>query len=166
METLIAEKQTNLLLGIDNEVLNLDFERIKFKLLVKEDGEAWSKEKIDLAEIEYRKYLTLIKLYPKKSIVPSKLMDEFWHMHILDTKAYREDCNLIFGRFIDHFPYFGIYGEEDRQNLLEHFEETKSLYQKHFSRELPNANASRCADHACHVQSDCACRVEGACKSH
>ena len=42
-------------------------------------------------------------------------MDGFWHMHILDTKAYREDCQKIFGRFIDHFSYFGIYCNEDRK---------------------------------------------------
>jgi hypothetical protein len=40
--------------------------------------------------------LTLIKLYPTKGIVPRKTMDEFWHQHILDTQAYREDCQAIF----------------------------------------------------------------------
>jgi hypothetical protein len=39
--------------------------------------------------------------------------------HILDTAAYREDCDEIFGRFLDHFPYFGMRDEQDAQ-ALEH----------------------------------------------
>ena len=118
------------------EIQNLNFDRIKFKLSVKEDGEIWSKERIDFAEEEYKRFLTLIKLFPKKSIVPSKIMDEFWHMHILDTGAYRDDCQTIFGRFIDHFPYFGIYGNDDRNELMKSFEETKVIYFEHFNMAL------------------------------
>ena len=162
MNTLVKEKQNKVLSVIES----LDFERIKFKLSLKkdDDGLEWSKEKIEIAEREYKRYLMLIKLYYPKSIVPSKLMDEFWHMHILDTKAYREDCQKIFGRFIDHFPYFGIYGNEDRKNLLNSFEETKRLYRETFLEDPFEANASRCEDHPCHSPSECACRAPGACK--
>jgi len=149
--------------GILPEINDLNFDRIKHKMSLKESL-GWSKEKIELAEREYKRYLTLIKIHINKRIVPSKLMDEFWHMHILDTKAYRDDCQNVFGRFIDHFPYFGIYGEEDHQNLLNEFEETKLMYRKLFNCEIGDAFASRCQDHACHVQSECACRVGGACK--
>lgn len=147
------------------EIKQLNFDRIKYKLQNKEDGSGWSKEKIDFAEEEYKRYLTLIKLYPSKSIVPSKIMDEFWHQHILDTKAYREDCDTVFGRFIDHFPYFGIYGDEDKQNLLNSFEETKQLYYDRFGQEIGDSNSARCKDHPCHVPSECKCRAPGTCKS-
>ena len=148
------------------EIENLDFKRIKYKMSLKKNDEGleWTKEKIEIAEQEYKKYLTLIQKYYPKSIVPSKTMDEFWHMHILDTKTYREDCQKIFGRFIDHFPYFGIYGNEDRKNLLNSFEETKKLYKKTFGKEIFEARASRCEDHPCHVESECACRAAGTCK--
>jgi hypothetical protein len=149
--------------GILPEILNLDFKRIKYKMSLK-SSLGWSKEKIFFAEKEYKRYLTLIKLNPDKRIVPSKMMDEFWHMHILDTKSYREDCDKVFGRFIDHFPYFGIYGKRDHQNLLNEFEETKKMYKNRFGREIGEDFASRCEGHACHVESECACRVEGACK--
>lgn len=154
-------------LGIPYEIQELDFERIKYKLSLKkkDDGQDWDREKIQLAELEYRRYLTLIKNNPTLSIVPSKLMDEFWHMHILDTKAYREDCFSVFGRFIDHFPYFGIYGDEDRNNLLNSFDNTKRLYKETFGLEPIDANASRCQDHPCHVPSECACRAAGTCKN-
>lgn len=149
---------------IPDSILSLNFERIKHKLANKPAKEAWSKSKIDQADKEYRRYLTMILLNPSTSIVPSQLMDEFWHQHILDTKAYREDCHKVFGKFIDHFPYFGIYGEEDRQNLLSSFEETKLIYYATFGHELGDNNASRCEDHPCHVESDCACRAAGTCK--
>lgn len=164
-EILTNKKESSVLdySGILPEILNLNFNRIKHKMHLKESL-AWSEKKINLAEREYKRYLTLIKLHMRKRIVPSKLMDEFWHMHILDTKAYREDCQDVFGRFIDHFPYFGIYGKEDHQNLLNEFEETKEMYRNQFGSDIGDAFAARCEDHACHVQSDCACRVEGACK--
>ena len=53
---------------------------------------------------EYRKFLALHLAYPDADIVPCKLVDDIWHQHILDTCAYREDCDVIFGRFLDHFP--------------------------------------------------------------
>tara|TARA_B110000285_G_C14935739_1_gene519483 strand:+ start:383 stop:859 length:477 start_codon:yes stop_codon:yes gene_type:complete len=140
------------------EIQNLNFDRIKFKLSVKEDGEIWSKERIDFAEEEYKRFLTLIKLFPKKSIVPSKIMDEFWHMHILDTGAYRDDCQTIFGRFIDHFPYFGIYGNDDRNELMKSFEETKVIYFEHFNMALIDSDASRCEGKPCHAPTSCKCR--------
>ena len=51
------------------------------------------------------------------------------------------------------------------QDLKDSFKETKKLYEKHFGK-YPNIlnDAARCEDHACHVKSPCACRVESACK--
>jgi len=33
---------------------------------------------------------------------------------------------------MDHYPYFGIYGEEDYQMLVDTFATTKELYQEYF----------------------------------
>lgn len=151
--------------GILPEIDALDFTRLKYKLMRNDEGDAWSFEMCEEAEIEYKRYLTLIKLYPEKKLVPTKLMDKFWHQHILDTKAYQEDCNSVFGFFIHHFPYFGIYGKADEINLQNTFEETKVLYRIHFGEDIEKPHASRCQDHACHVQSECACRVSGACNN-
>ena len=151
--------------GVLPEIEALDFDRLKYKLQVREDGDRWTKEMVEAGELEYKRYLTLIKANPKRSIVPSRIMDGFWHQHILDTKAYREDCEKVFGYFVDHFPYFGIYGEEDKLDLMESFEETKKLYFERFGCALDRFDAARCEGHACHVQSECRCRVEGACKN-
>lgn len=143
----------------------LDFSRIKHKLMVNDEGDMWTYEQCELAEREYKRFLTLIKLNPKRQIVPTKLMDKFWHQHILDTAAYYRDCMETFGFFIHHFPYFGIYGTEDKEKLDLAFEDSKQLYYQCFGEEMQNPVASRCEDHACHVESECACRVAGACKN-
>ena len=146
-------------------VAALNFERLKFKYTGSSEAEMSAKE-WDFAEQEYRRFLSLKVMYPNQALVPSKMVDKVWHAHILDTRAYREDCESVFGRFIDHYPYFGIYGKDDHQMLVDTFAETVAVYEKHYgpypSREA--MNASRCQDHACHVPTECACRVEGACK--
>ena len=152
--------------GLDINVNRLDFKRLKHKYTESSEAEMGSAE-WDIAELEYRRFLTLKRFYPSVALVPSKTVDAIWHAHILDTRAYREDCNQVFGRFIDHYPYFGIYGQDDYQELKNSFAQTVALYEKHFG-EYPGgsgeAQAMRCKDHSCHVPTTCACRVEGACK--
>lgn len=151
-------------------VKSLNFDKLKWKL-TKSSEASWNADLCEFAETEYYKFLTLKKRYPKVSLVPSKLVDKFWHEHILDTKAYAEDCNNVFGRFIHHYPYFGIYGADDQKSLQSSFDETVALYEKHFdkypSSELfgkESSAAARCEDHSCHAPSSCACRSPGACK--
>jgi hypothetical protein len=152
--------------GILPIIQKLNFDRLKHKLLQNEDGEKWSFEQCESAEREYKRFLTLVKLFPKNEFVPTKLMDKFWHHHILDTIAYSNDCQEVFGYFLHHFPYFGINGQKDQQNLAATFEKTQKLYFQTFHENMANPESSRCSDHACHVESDCACRVSGACKNH
>jgi len=157
--------------GVDERINNLDFDKLKWKL-TKSSEATWTETLCDFAELEYKKFLSLKVLYPKISLVPSKLVDKFWHEHILDTKSYADDCNALFGYFIHHSPYFGIYGDDDQQALQTSFDETIKLYEIHFGK-FPTdkifgqlvIEAARCdEDHACHVPSKCACRTPGACK--
>ena len=139
-------------------VKDLDFERLKWKLSQSSEAKMTQKE-CEFAEQEYKRFLTLKKLYPKRSLVPNKIIDDFWHAHILDTAAYQKDCEKVFGYFLHHFPYFGIYGEEDKQNLEKSFEETKKLYEKHFGAYPKKIDsASRCEGKPCHAPTDCRCR--------
>lgn len=151
--------------NIQSKVDALNFDRIKFKM-EQDKCSPFNDGTLATAEREYRRFLCLVGMFPNKNLVPTKLVDEFWHQHILDTKAYREDCQEVFGVFIEHFPYFGIHGKQDAINLDTAFEETKDLYRKVFNDEIPHMMSSRCAGHACHVPSECACRVPGACKSN
>jgi hypothetical protein len=102
-------------------------------------------------EEEYRRFLALKREYPDKDIVPHKTIDVFWHQHILDTAKYAQDCEAIFGYFLHHFPYFGMNGKQDAQNLMDAFEETKILYQQHFSKNYIGM-AKRCKAPKCRTQ--------------
>jgi len=153
--------------GLEMNVSRLDFERLKHKYTQSSEAQMSEAQWVE-GEQEYRRFLTLKCFYPSVALVPSKMVDEIWHAHILDTRAYREDCHTVFGRFIDHYPYFGIYGEDDHQELKNAFAQTVALYEKHFGVYPGGGNeeqAMRCGDdHKCHVPTTCACRVEGACK--
>lgn len=47
---------------------------------------------------------------------------------------------MLFGRFIHHFPYFGIRNEGDRQQLNAAFSQTQALFKQHFDITLTAAD--------------------------
>ena len=125
-------------------------------LPIREEGSAPTIRELDLMEQEYRRFLALHLAFPESDIVPCKLVDEFWHRHILDTAAYREDCDRIFGRFLDHFPYFGMRGDKDAEALHSAYADTLERYRQAFG-EPPegtwvSSDASRCKRTACKPQ--------------
>lgn len=142
-------------------IQNLNFEMQKMKMKESAEGEGYSQEKVILAEKEYKRFLTLLELYPEKPIVPNKLMDTFWHYHILDTKKYLEDCEKVFGGFLHHFPYFGLRGEEDAIDLENAFQETLRLYQLVFNESMLKPQMSDAA----HCKRACVSYCKRACKS-
>jgi hypothetical protein len=73
---------------------------------------------------EYKKFLYLIQSNPKTPIVPSHLVDEIWHEHILHTKQYEKDCLEIFGNFIHHEPSENMEKGEDIEPTLRLYENT------------------------------------------
>lgn len=123
----------------------LDLEPIVFKLMHPDDGEGMTLEQADVAVVRYRMFLKLCSMYPHRSIVPTKEIDEVWHAHILDTVKYRFDCDQIFGRFLDHFPYFGLRSEEDAVSLADSFGETCELFLRHFGV-LPSGESRACGN--------------------
>ncbi|WP_367575885.1 glycine-rich domain-containing protein-like [Neisseria leonii] len=80
----------------------------------------WSKEGAEDAIRQYKNFMYLLFKYHDEAtvkLVPSIEVDEIWHHHILDTRAYLNDCMNIYGYFMHHFPYFGMRGEEGRKDL-------------------------------------------------
>lgn len=63
-------------------------------------------------------------------------VDEIWHHHILDTRQYFRDCLQIFGYYFHHYPYFGIRGEPDKQNLDLAFDVTQELHEIEFGSRM------------------------------
>lgn len=114
----------------------MDLGPIRFKLANREEGEGWDISTCDVVEKAYRMFLALCIAYPAKNIVPTKLVDKMWHYHILDTRKYEEDCKKFLGRFLHHFPYFGMRGEDDKVELMLCGQETRSLYADNFDFDI------------------------------
>jgi hypothetical protein len=134
-----------------SDIDQLDFTLVKRKLQDTEEGLGWRRALCNEAEREYKRFLALKRTYPEKDIVPNKIVDAFWHQHILDTEKYARDCEEIFGYFVHHYPYFGMNGKKDAQNLTNAFEESVELYQRHFSESYVS-QATRCKAPKCRTQ--------------
>ena len=112
-----------------HRVSQLDFTMLKRKLM---EEHGWTAEFCEEAESLYRKFLALNARYPDRKVCPTGPIDEFWHSHIIDTRAYHRDCDLVFGEYLHHFPYFGMRGAEDREALESTFRESVELFIIHF----------------------------------
>lgn len=111
-----------------DQIIGLDLTNVKANFLRRKSRlERWlwqRRHSIDTVEYEYKKFLFLICTNPKKCIVPwMDDLDDLWHEHILDTRKYAKDCQLIHGEFIHHNPNLPQ-GTTDHTN---HWEETKRL---------------------------------------
>ncbi|HEX6861360.1 MAG TPA: hypothetical protein VF414_01010 [Thermoanaerobaculia bacterium] len=126
----------------------LDFTMLKRKL-GEEDG--WTPEYQDEVEDLYRKFLALNMIYPDRKICPTGPIDDFWHAHILDTRAYAADCEKLFNRFLHHFPYFGMRGPDDLQALESAFNDSRALFIRHFGIDpcSGEAQARGCSPQRC-----------------
>jgi hypothetical protein len=134
----------------------IDLSNVRTKLADPEEGKGYGQQRLDLMETEYRKFLAMHLAYPEAEVVPCKIVDEMWHQHILDTIAYRTDCDAVFGCFLDHFPYFGTRGEGDAQALDDAYADTLGRYQRDFGAPPAgtwiSADAASCKRTACKPQ--------------
>jgi hypothetical protein len=106
-------------------VSQLDFTMLRRKMIEQLN---WTSEFCDEVESLYRKFLALNARYPDRKICPTGPIDAFWHAHILDTRAYARDCELVFGEYLHHFPYFGMRGSDDHAALEDAFRESIALF--------------------------------------
>ena len=118
----------------------LDWGDIAYKLMYPDSGQGWTKEQTERAIANYLRFLAFKHQYPNVEIVPSEEIDKVWHTHILDTLKYAADCQAVFGRFIHHFPYFGIRGKSDRQNLEAAFVRTQAIFKEYFGVSLDGSS--------------------------
>ncbi len=143
----MVNKQT--ISGEGVELVDVDLAPIFFKM--EREGELVSGETIEpvSASLAYRRFLTLRKLYPHKSLVPSALLDLIWHYHILDTRKYTDDCHRIFGYYVHHDPYFGNQGEEDKRENELAWEDTQRLWVEEFGESMTGVRSHRCSTKDC-----------------
>ena len=127
-----------------DDIEELDLTMIRLKLQDMEEGPGWSPDQCDAVEKEYKRFLALKRAYQDREIVPDRLVDTFWHQHILDTAKYAADCEVLFGAFLHHYPYFGMNGDEDYANLCTAFDETRRLSQRHFGDASWSSPSAKC----------------------
>ncbi|MBK9038315.1 MAG: hypothetical protein IPL83_04000 [Bdellovibrionales bacterium] len=115
------------------QINNLNLKRVIAKSLDPHSGYNWELDvSLSVADL-YRAFLFLCKTYPDEIIVPTKEVDDFWHLHILDTRHYIEDCQHVFGYYLHHFPFAGLEGTKVSETDDEKFiENTIGLMGKHF----------------------------------
>ena len=110
-------------------VKELDFTMLKTKLC---RDEKLTPEYVDELEDMYRKFLALNIRYQGRKICPTGPIDMMWHAHILDTRAYANDCERLFGSMLHHFPYFGMRSKQDKCDLDETFAASIELFIRHY----------------------------------
>ncbi|RYZ11244.1 MAG: hypothetical protein EOO24_06960, partial [Comamonadaceae bacterium] len=70
----------------------------------------------ELVERGLRQFFVACQRSRRKFVaMPSRVVDSMWHEFILHTRAYREWCDLVLGRFMDHVPAEAL-GRGARQN--------------------------------------------------
>lgn len=107
---------------MDNDIRTLNLECVSFKAC---RDEGWTLEATDKIEMEYRKFLQIVRDNKGRGdIAPTLPVDRFWHHHILDTHKYIEDCDLLFGGYLHHFPYSGVFGADDAEIQRQRVAET------------------------------------------
>ena len=114
---------------------DLDLEPIMVKAMDGDEGYGWNIEYTRSVSKEYKRFLALCLHFPDEAIVPSAPIDDFWHLHILDTQKYADDCHSYLGYFLHHFPYFGMRGDEDRKNLDAAWKKTLIQYKLTFGEQ-------------------------------
>ena len=134
---------------MEQTISSLDLSLVKMKLMDPDEGQGWSKEQCDAAEKEYKRFLNLVYVF--NNAVPTRAMDIFWHQHILDTRAYYDDSKKIFGDYLHHYPYFGMFGEDDHNNLVSSFELTKQRYKEIYNEDLDRENGLSSEFNKCHT---------------
>jgi hypothetical protein len=105
----------------------IDLTQAKERLQDPKKGWKWSADKVKKIEEKYKNFLRLIAT--GMTAVPTLDVDELWHLHILDTKAYAADCKRCFGKFIHHMPYMGT------GDLNNSWEQTNSAYKELFGED-------------------------------
>jgi hypothetical protein len=108
----------------------LDLERVENKAM---ELYRWRRARAKSAATWYRNFLYLCHKEGAPLAAIGKDSDDFWHLHILDTRKYAADCRAVFGKFLNHQPLYG----EPTANQREVFERSKTLYRHEYGKLPP-----------------------------
>lgn len=105
----------------------LDLSPIEADLMNSKNRCGWTRQQVVCAIKRYKTFVFVNYLYPHILLVPTQDIDRVWHSHILHTRKYRQDCEMLFGDFIDHQPESELGEEIQQQNLDAAFVQTQAL---------------------------------------
>ncbi|HEY9638182.1 MAG TPA: glycine-rich domain-containing protein-like [Coleofasciculaceae cyanobacterium] len=125
---------------------SLDLSPIAAYLINPQNGYGWTRQQVFRAIKRYKTFLLVNYLYPEIPLVPTQDIDCLWHCHILHTRKYRQDCEMLFGYFIDHEPNSELWSEANQQILDDAFAQTQALlshFEKYFEEALEEVKFPR-----------------------
>jgi hypothetical protein len=111
-----------------SKLKELDLEPIEKQLI----QSGWTRQQATLAINRYKMFLSLVYLHPHTPLVPTQEIDRVWHCHILQTRKYFKDCQMLFGRFIHHEPDSTAGNQADQLSLDTAFAQTTALLVQYF----------------------------------
>lgn len=138
MMSVIQEALCTQSLACIEKLKALNLSPIAAYLMNPQNGYGWCWRQALQAIGRYKTFLFVCYLYPQIRLVPTQEIDCVWHAHILHTRLYRQDCQRLFGYFIDHEPDSAFAGEAERQNEDGAFVQTQSLlalFERYFQTE-------------------------------
>lgn len=101
--------------------------------LARENG--WSMRQAARVMEEYRRFL-LLAVTAGHFVCPSDAVDQAWHLHLLDSRAYWEEfCPRVLGQPLHHSPSKG--GAEEGARLREGYQRTLASYEAAFGARPP-----------------------------
>jgi hypothetical protein len=131
-----------MVISICNEIEHIRFDLIGWKMRDSNNC-SFSDDEVEFAIGEYKRFITLKVENPSARLSPTKMMDEAWHYHILDTKRYAKDCQVLYGDFVHHSPSYGPLDSEEKQTVLEEsFKRMYELYKQRFDSNPISCRAS------------------------
>ncbi|MEW6491768.1 MAG: glycine-rich domain-containing protein-like [Cyanobacteriota bacterium] len=89
----------------------------------------WTHQQAMRAINRYKMFLSVVYLHPHIPLIPTQEIDFVWHCHILHTRKYRQDCQMLFERFIEHEPDTEVL----QYSLDTGFAQTQALLVQYFS---------------------------------
>jgi len=112
------------------------------------EGKGWTTEEANFAEITYKRTLFLMQVcdFP---VIPNEYADSMWHQHILDTHQYPVDCIRVFGKFIHHYPFFGLRSTQDAEALTEASVKTREAYEARYGEPYARPDGTSLSCQAC-----------------
>ncbi len=93
--------------GLLAKIDTIDCKPIQFFMTEFNDGPLINRIQFRRRWELYKKFLYIKIVHTDFKAVPTTIIDEVWHCHILMTDKYRTDCALLCNRFIEHDPLFG-----------------------------------------------------------